>query len=341
MPSAAESHGPVLMGTFLNVLLYGVSVMQTYLYWNVYKRKDPLYLRLLVLFLFLADTAHTAFTMAYMYIALIVHYDDPPYLQHTTWVFATEPALVGIIGGSVQLFFSWRVRMLTGNVFLAGIIAACALTACLSGIGTAISCMMISVFSELHRSLPVVGVWFGSASLVDILVAGSLVNYLRRHRTGIRSTDTQVDRIIRLTVQTDVITSLWGIRIGYLMHMLLYLLEHKGWHLMFNFSLAKIYTNSLMSSLNSRQGWHWQMDNVSPSQTAGQNVKFHSLRQLGILDLSTFHATSAEVQVEASEVESSETVDVNGEAKCAPLGKSHRPSLDVSQDILGNPREVV
>ncbi|KAI5826779.1 hypothetical protein K523DRAFT_310714 [Schizophyllum commune Tattone D] len=38
-------------------------------------------------------------------------------------------------------------------------------------------------------------------------------------------------------------------------------------HLMFNFSLAKIYTNSLMSSLNSRQGWHWQMDNVSPSQT--------------------------------------------------------------------------
>ncbi|KAL1668758.1 hypothetical protein GGF50DRAFT_110965 [Schizophyllum commune] len=328
MPSAAESHGPVLMGTFLNVLLY--------LYWNVYKRKDPLYLRLLVLFLFLADTAHTAFTMAYMYIALIVHYDDPPYLQHTTWVFATEPALVGIIGGSVQLFFSWRVRMLTGNVFLAGIIAACALTACLSGIGTAISCMMISVFSELHRSLPVVGVWFGSASLADILVAGSLVNYLRRHRTGIRSTDTQVDRIIRLTVQTGVITSLWG-----LMHMLLYLLEHKGWHLMFNFSLAKIYTNSLMSSLNSRQGWHWQMDNVSPSQTAGQNVKFHSLRQLGILDLSTFHATSAEVQVEASEVESSETVDVNGEAKCAPLGKSHRPSLDVSQDTIGNPREVV
>ncbi|KAL1700895.1 hypothetical protein EV121DRAFT_294768 [Schizophyllum commune] len=258
MPSAAESHGPVLMGTFLNVLLYGVSVMQTYLYWNVYKRKDPLYLRLLVLFLFLADTAHTAFTMAYMYIALIIHYDDLPYLKHTTWVFATEPALVGIIGGSVQLFFSWRVRMLTGNVFLAGIIAA-------------------------------------------------------------------------LTVQTGIITSLWG-----LMHMLLYLLEHKGWHLMFNFSLAKIYTNTLMSSLNSRQGWNWQMDNVSSSQTAGQSVKFHSLRQLGILDLSSFHATSAEVQVE---VESSETVD--GQANCAPLGKSHRPSLDVSQDTIGNPREVV
>ncbi|KAL1736542.1 hypothetical protein EV714DRAFT_266495 [Schizophyllum commune] len=291
MPSAAESHGPVLMGTFLNVLLYGVSVMQTYLYWNVYKRKDPLYLRLLVLFLFLADTAHTVFTMAYMYIALIIHYDDPPYLQHTTWVFATEPALVGIIGGSVQLFFSWRVRMLTGNVFLAGIIAACACTACLSGIGTAISCMMISVFSELHRSLPVVGVWFGSASLADILVAGSLVNYLRRHRTGIKSTDTQVDRIIRLTLQTGVITSLWG-----LMHMLLYLLEHRGWHFMFNFSLAKIYTNSFMSSLNSRQGWHWQTEDVASSQTAGQSVKFRSLRQLGIVDLSTFNATSTEVR---------------------------------------------
>ncbi|KAL1682317.1 hypothetical protein EV122DRAFT_274429 [Schizophyllum commune] len=293
MPSGAESHGPVLMGTFLNVLLYGVSVMQTYLYWNVYKRKDPLYLRLLVLFLFLADTAHTAFTMAYMYIALIIHYDDPPYLQHTTWVFATEPALVGIIGGSVQLFFSWR---LTGNVFLAGIIAACACTACLSGIGTAISCMMISVFSELHRSLPVVGVWFGSASLADILVAGSLVNYLRRHRTGIKSTDTQVDRSIRLTLQTGVITSLWG-----LMHMLLYLLEHKGWryirHLMFNFSLAKIYTNSFMSSLNSRQGWHWQTNPSASSRTAGQSVKFRSLRQLGIVDMSTFNATSAEVRI--------------------------------------------
>ena len=87
---------------------------------------------------------------------------------------------------------------------------------------------------------------------------------------------------------------------------------------MFNFSLAKIYTNSLMSSLNSRQGWHWQMDNVSSSQTAGQSVlsgrsfqdellltapqKFHSLRQLGILDLSTFNATSAEVCILLSDL---------------------------------------
>ncbi|KAL1710990.1 hypothetical protein EV121DRAFT_250679 [Schizophyllum commune] len=280
---AQIAHGPMLIGTFLNVLLYGISITQTYLYWNGYKRKDSLVIRLFVIFLFVADTAHTAFTMAYMYICLVNHYGNPLYLANANWVFSADPALTGIIGGSVQIFFSWRVKIVSLRHFV------------LCGIATAIACGFVPAFAQFQKFKVVVIIWLAASSLSDILITGSLVNHLRSHKTGFRTTDTHVDRIIRLTVQTGLITSLWA-----LADMLLYLLDPAGWHLMLNFALSKLYTNSLMSSLNSRKGWHYSDSRTSGAsgQPSGQRMRKH--------DIVTVGGGRAEVFVQ---VESHEMVD--------------------------------
>ncbi|KAL1686295.1 hypothetical protein GGG16DRAFT_118049 [Schizophyllum commune] len=275
---AQIAHGPMLIGTFLNVLLYGISITQTYLYWNGYKRKDSLVIRLFVIFLFVADTAHTAFTMAYMYICLVNHYGNPLYLANANWVFSADPALTGIIGGSVQIFFSWRVKILTGHSLLAGTIATSSCASLLCGIATAIACGFVPAFAQFQKFKVVVIIWLAASSLSDILITGSLVNHLRSHRTGFRTTDTHVDRIIRLTVQTGLITSLWA-----LADMLLYLLDPAGWHLMLNFALSKLYTNSLMSSLNSRKGWHYSDSRTSGASghPSGQRMRKHDIVTVG------------------------------------------------------------
>uniref|UniRef100_D8PX47 DUF6534 domain-containing protein n=1 Tax=Schizophyllum commune (strain H4-8 / FGSC 9210) TaxID=578458 RepID=D8PX47_SCHCM len=260
-----------------------------YLYWNGYKRKDPLVIRLFVIFLFVADTAHTAFTMAYMYICLVNHYGNPLYLANANWVFSADPALTGIIGGSVQIFFSWRVKILTGHSLLAGTIATSSCASLLCGIATAIACGFVPAFAQFQRFKVVVIIWLAASSLSDILITGSLVNHLRSHKTGFRTTDTHVDRIIRLTVQTGLITSLWA-------------------HLMLNFALSKLYTNSLMSSLNSRKGWHYSDSRTSGAsgQPSGQRMRKH--------DIVTVGGGRAEVFVQ---VESHEMVD---EGKTIALG---------------------
>lgn len=40
-------------------------------------------------------------------------------------------------------------------------------------------------------------------------------------------------------------------------------------HLLFNFPLCKLYTNSLMSSLNSRKGWNFSMGSGDQKTTVG------------------------------------------------------------------------
>jgi len=58
-----------------------------------------------------------------------------------------------------------------------------------------------------------------------------------------------VDRIIRFTVQTGLLT-LIVTGLG----LLFYLTSPKGTYLLLNFITSKLYTSSLLSSLNSRQG---------------------------------------------------------------------------------------
>ncbi|TRM66031.1 hypothetical protein BD626DRAFT_486562 [Schizophyllum amplum] len=292
---AEVAHGPMLLGTFFNILLYGISITQTYIYWNTYRLKDRMLIRCFVLFLFLGDTLHTIFTMAYMYISLIKHFGDNEYLATATWIFSTDPALAGIIGGSVQMFFAWRVKLLTGNIWLALIIATFSVATVLCGIATAIGCGIVMYFVDFQKFSVVVIIWLAGSALSDILITGSLVYHLRHHKTGFKSTDSRVDKIIRLTVQTGLITCVWA-----LADLLVYLLDAVPWHLMLNFPLSKLYTNSLMSSLNSRKGWNYSDSNQDTSQhvSTGERVTRR--------DVVNLSATRPEVFVQ---VESHEMVD--------------------------------
>ncbi|EEB95343.1 hypothetical protein MPER_05698, partial [Moniliophthora perniciosa FA553] len=107
-------------------------------------------------------------------------------------------------------------------------------------------------------------VWLVGQCVADVAITLILVEYLwvvvffflfslanpicrRKHKTGFHSSDQLVDRIIRMTVQTGLTTSLCAVA-----DLILYLVNPTGLHLIFNFPLAKLYTVSLMSSLNSR-----------------------------------------------------------------------------------------
>ncbi|KAK7471924.1 hypothetical protein VKT23_000026 [Stygiomarasmius scandens] len=275
---AEVAHGPMLIGTILTVLLYGISVTQTYLYWNTYQHKDRWFIKYFVILIFLADTAQTIFMIMYIYISLVKHFGETAYLETaSTWLFSTEPALSGMIGGMVQAFYAWRVKVLTGSWPLTLIILFCATASFLMGIATAIGCNIVKVFVEFQKFQVVVIIWLVCASVADIIITATLVFHLRRHRTGFRNTDSQVDRIIRLTIQTGLLTSVWAV-----IDMLVFLLNPTGLHLIFNCPLAKLYTNSLLSSLNSRGGWKFD----DSDHTQSTKSVFQERSQRDIIQLS-------------------------------------------------------
>ncbi|KAJ7220707.1 hypothetical protein GGX14DRAFT_431798 [Mycena pura] len=115
VPSAAYAHGPMLIGVMLNVLLLGVVVMQVHIYFKTYTHFDPRRLKSLVAFVFIANVLNTGFAVADLYLALINHFGDFQYLKMST---CPAHSLQGAVAGAVQMFFAWRVRVLTGKRML-------------------------------------------------------------------------------------------------------------------------------------------------------------------------------------------------------------------------------
>ncbi|KIP06403.1 hypothetical protein PHLGIDRAFT_128315 [Phlebiopsis gigantea 11061_1 CR5-6] len=297
---ASIAHGPGLVGTFLNIFLYGIMVTQCFLYYSTYP-KDRIWMKLLVLFLLVADTLNCVFDIWWIYNVVITNFANLDALATGNWVFATDPAMVGIIATVVQLFFAWRVKVLTGNWWLVTFIVITGSTSFFGGIGTAIAIHYVPQFEEFQKFRVVVIIWLIGAAICDSTITLSLTWHLRRHKTGFSGTDDLLNRIIRLTVQNGLITALWAI-----VDLIAYLATPTGLHLAFNFPLAKLYTNSLMSSLNSRAGWRYQ---TSESTQDKKSREYGPGRRLDVVNLST--STRPEVFVH---VEQHEMVDV-GDAR--------------------------
>jgi len=98
-----------------------------------------------------------------------------------------------------------------------------------------------------------------SHMLADIMISSILVWFLQTHKVGFRQSNEMVDRIIRFTLQTGLLTLLLEGT-----DMLLYLTNWAGGtYLLLNIVTSKIYTSSLLSSLNSRQGWGYDTSESS------------------------------------------------------------------------------
>lgn len=293
--TAVNSFGGMLIGTFFNLILWGVSITQTYLYFGVYKR-DRIFIRVFVGLIFFADSLQAVFTMVYMYQTLITHFGEEHALTNATWVFSTDPVLTGIVGGSIQLFFAWRIYVLTKSWILLGAVSLFSIATMLAGIGTGIAAHIVPVFADFQRFKPAVIIWLAASAASDILIAITLAWYLRNHKTGFKTTDNYIDRLIKMTVQTGVVTAVWAT-----VDLLLFLLDDSGNHLIFNFCLAKLYTNSLMSSLNSRGGWGYGSQSQSnPGVSSG--AKTFSGGRPGQGGQTTLTRPEVFVQVESHEM---------------------------------------
>ncbi|KAF8968898.1 hypothetical protein BDZ97DRAFT_1654336 [Flammula alnicola] len=248
-----HSHGPMFIGFTLNAFLYGIMITQVYLYFTKY-RQDKNWMKIFVILLLVADTANTIFDFIYLYHSLILHFvlhclfESNVNHEH----YSPDPAITGIIASLVQFFFAWRVKVLTRNWPLAAIVFLGSLSGAAGAIATSFEVGRIPQFTDFRKFQGVVIMWLASESITDIIITTILVWFLKRHKTGFQQSDYIVDRIIRITVQTGLVTSLVAT-----LDLIFFLTDPTGTHLIFNFPLCKLYTNSLMSSLNSRRGWRY------------------------------------------------------------------------------------
>ncbi|PBK96108.1 hypothetical protein ARMGADRAFT_1010928 [Armillaria gallica] len=252
MNQATDTLGPLFLGLMFNLLLLGMIFVQYYMYFIKYQRRDKLWIRIFVYSLLLVNVGGTILYMVDMYMALILNFGSA---ARSTWLGAANSALTAIMAGAVQLFFAWRVKILTSSWISASSVCFTALLAVAGGIATAAEANAQQAVTDFQTFKITVIIWLVSSCVCDFLITGALVWYLRGHKTGFEQSDELMDRIIRLTVQTGLITSICA-----MLDLVTFLaIASPNVHIIFTGMLGKLYTNALMSSLNARSGWSYSV----------------------------------------------------------------------------------
>ncbi|KAJ3576374.1 hypothetical protein NP233_g461 [Leucocoprinus birnbaumii] len=261
--------GPMLIGAFFNTTLYGVLILQALLYYQNYKRRDSKWLKLFVLYLVVAETLNSGFSIGLLYEPLILKFGQPAATTFFPLLLPAarlRPALpyssLGIaISTPIQLFIAWRISVINRRWWISAVIGVLALISSSGGIWLAWTVVHVQRFArkpDLHWPALM---WLLASAIADVLITVSLVYSLARRKTGFVQTDDTINKIIRMTVQTGLITAIFAV-----LDVICFLvLPNTTLNFVWDLALSKLYTNALMSTLNARQSLG-QM--LSPGQSA-------------------------------------------------------------------------
>ncbi|EKM49662.1 uncharacterized protein PHACADRAFT_154161 [Phanerochaete carnosa HHB-10118-sp] len=219
-----------------------------------------------------------------------------------------------------QLFYARRIWILVRKRWLVGLIV---LTSCISGfaaIGSAIAVDVHPLFSDLQtKPIPEIGLtWLISCTICDISIATILSVYLSKQKTGFRRTDNALRLIIRSTVSNGLLTA--SFTIG---HIVSWLSTPLGIHYIFNYGVVKLYTNSVISSLNSRSDLAARMSAELSDvvvDVGTKNVRRSCRRSLHVPDERPLHHSCALLLVaHLKTILSVPTYVNNGKSECGML----------------------
>ncbi|KAJ7824783.1 hypothetical protein B0H14DRAFT_3727469 [Mycena olivaceomarginata] len=239
-----------------------IMIVQAFLYYSRYKGDRP-WFRYLVLYLVLAETANWVCDVGIVYEPLIIRYGTPEALQSPLLLragsdFDTRTAL-------------HRLAHPGGDPFVrpARFIALLAIISFGGGLATSLIVSLFPASEKITKFRTEIIIWLVSSTVCDVVLTVSLVASLWTRKTNMISTDSYVNKIIRLSIQTGFVTAA-----GALLDLILFLsVTNSTFNFMFDFPLSKLYTNALISTLNARP---WQ-EHVS--QHEAPNALFEQSNQ--------------------------------------------------------------
>jgi len=162
------------------------------------------------------------------------------------------PIIGSIVSFTVQLFFVYRIWILSGKSswFICLSICLCSAVATVAGFS-------LGVYAEARNQFPsgrvlnfksVASIWLGGNALADLLITGSMLYHLARRRRDGRLSDHTLTRIVRLSVETNLLTT--TVDIVALLMVLIY--PEQQYFTCPVAILGKLYSNTLLVSLNNR-----------------------------------------------------------------------------------------
>ncbi|SJL15372.1 uncharacterized protein ARMOST_18865 [Armillaria ostoyae] len=260
--SLGDTLGALYIGSTIAAILFGITNLQTVIYYKKYPHDWWLF-RYSVALLWVLDALHVALSTHALYVYLIDMFGDfAGVLVHSVWSFKVQMGINIIIVIYVQQLYAIRLwkfgrhfhKNLSGLVFFAVAVSFGAGLCILYGI------YITPNFSAISDIKTAIYIFFAMATAADFAIAPMMWYYLHRVRvaTDFSSTASLLLGLMRLVVVSGLAISACS---------LLALISYVAWpetliFLGVEFIIPKLYINSLLAMLNYRRE-HVESNNSS------------------------------------------------------------------------------
>ncbi|KAJ7491270.1 hypothetical protein FB451DRAFT_636638 [Mycena latifolia] len=244
--------GATVAGCMLAVGLSAVLGFQTFLYFQIFPA-DVLRYKLLVSWIWLMDAAHTVLICSVVWQYTIVNFGQPEGVGQIFPPLSVAVAVTAITTLSVNLFYGWRIHKLSKHNWW---LTAPIIFLCIARVVLAFTTTAEMIITKTFASY---GAHFGNlltgglivSAVTDVLVSAARYYYLRNLKQGYTVTQEVVDAVVVFTINDGCLTcavvlatiACW-----------LKMPDNLIW-LGIYFAIAKLYSNSLLATLNLRN-WH-------------------------------------------------------------------------------------
>ncbi|KAJ7435802.1 hypothetical protein B0H11DRAFT_1956927 [Mycena galericulata] len=257
-PSFELMFAPLLFGVILNALLLGVFMVQVHSYFRLYKT-DFAWIRYLIYYLILMETINTICDVGLIYEPLISMHNSPLVTVNAPTLLSADPIVTALISTPTQLFMAWRIKLVTKSNWFAAVVAVLAITSLFSALAATVGVVHVREFAKFSMVEGPLTVWLTSTAFADLAITAFLVNFLWTNKTGFHTqTDSVADKIIFFTVQTGTLTSFAAISDV----SIFLVVQHTTLMFIWDFSLSKLYSISLVATLIARKEWNNLLEEV-------------------------------------------------------------------------------
>jgi len=274
----------LFVGFVVSTTLYGVTLLQGLFYFRTYAH-NHWFMKLLTGVILTLDSLTTILPAHAIYFYLIKNFGNYLAGLSEPLTYRVENLMLTLITMLVQSFYTHQVWKLSGSIVLTAFLSVLVVVAFVLGLVTTGEILKNGSVSQLlQRDMLIIeGLVQGFAALCDISITISLCWLLHSKRTGIKQTESLVDRLIMLAINRGLVTTV--AQICFLV--LNVAAPGKFYWIPLHQSVGKLYTNSFLAMLNVRAyttSGHTNLVNISGNRprwsTFDNRGPFSSAREL-------------------------------------------------------------
>lgn len=265
-PMSMESLvAPLEIGVVTSTAIFGVTFLQCCMYYIEHSTNDPVFLKCLVAGLMALETLHEVLIGHLLYFYSVKSFKHPEIQGRAPWSFSGQIIVSVLLSTITQCFFAMRIYYLNGRRrFLPVTIVVIAIF--LLVFASSIS-LMSAIATKPYTSIEsVLIVNAGSVRMFvtttcDMMITISTIYYLRKSRTPLAKTKRVINKLIRYTLNTGLLTMIFALITGIVL-----LIETDLYtYTPFYFITTRLYACSLISILNSRTSMQKEFIDVTRS----------------------------------------------------------------------------